>query len=46
MSDLKKAHYISRLNFEHARKDCEATSVSAQVHKTKRKKRVLKKHAS
>ena len=33
MSDLKKAHCISRLNFEHVRKDCEVTSVSAPERK-------------
>ena len=33
MSDLKKTHCISRLNFEHVRKDCEVTSVNAPEHK-------------
>ena len=33
MSDLKKAHCISRLNFEHVRKDGEGTSVSAPENK-------------
>ena len=35
MSDLKKAHCISRLNFEHVHQDCEDTSVSAPEHKSR-----------